>query len=537
MSWFPLPVSGSRSARPLNVPLLKLAAAALLLVVGGGCASPPPTPAPTPARAAVDPEQPAREAEARGDYGAAAQAWQALAASRPSPGREAYQLRAAAAWLAAGDTTSSQALLGQIDVAPLGDALITQKQLLLARLALGRGDPVAAAAALAPTLELEPPADLATERDALVQRLPPGSFPTPGPALTGGDFLAVLLPYGGSLDSAAQAITTGIVAARLHDGSGPELRFYASGNDVVTSYRQALADGAAAVIGPLQKAEVAALAKSPLPRPTLALNNPEPAVGQVNLYRLSLDPADEAAAGAQWLAAAGYRDVAMLYVDDAWGRRLRDLYSAALVGQGGRLSGAVPFDAGDTEFAAALRGLFGARLAGTVPAPPDESGVSSAAAPTPPGPQALIVIASATDARQVVPQLAYVGVFGLPVLTTSQVWSGSPEAADTDLQNVVFCDSPWALNRQTLSGDSGPLTAARQAWPQLDREPPRLLALGADAYAVGRELRLGRTVDALPEGLTGALGLDADGTLHRRVLACARFSGGVPVPLTPGGSP
>lgn len=186
-----------------------------------------------------------------------------MAASRPSPGREAYQLRAAAAWLAAGDTTSSQALLGQIDVAPLGDALITQKQLLLARLALGRGDPVAAAAALAPTLELEPPADLATERDALVQRLPPGSFPTPGPALTGGDFLAVLLPYGGSLDSAAQAITTGIVAARLHDGSGPELRFYASGNDVVTSYRQALADGAAAVIGPLQKAEVAALAKSP----------------------------------------------------------------------------------------------------------------------------------------------------------------------------------------------------------------------------------------------------------------------------------
>lgn len=530
-------MSGSRSARPLNVPLLKLAAAALLLVVSGGCASPPPTPAPTPAQVVVDPEQPARDAEARGDFGAAAQAWQALAASRPSPGREAYQLRAAAAWLAAGDTTSSQALLGQIDVAPLGDALITQKQLLLARLALGRSDPAAAAAALAPTLELNPPPDLAAERDALVQRLPPGSFPaTPGPA-HGGDFLAVLLPYGGSLDSAAQAITTGIVAARLNDGSGPELRFYASGNDVVTSYRQALADGAAAVIGPLQKAEVAALAASPLPRPTLALNNPEPPVGQINLYRLSLDPADEAAAGAQWLAAVGHRDVAMLYVDDAWGRRQRDLYSAALTGQGGRLSGAVPFDAGDTDFSAALRGLFGARLAATAPAAQDAPGVSPTAAPTLPGPQALIVIASATDARQIVPQLAYVGIFGLPVLTTSQVWSGSPEPADADLEDVVFCDSPWALNKQTLSGVGGPLAAARQAWPQLDREPPRLVALGADAYAVGRELRLGRTVDALSDGLTGSLSLDADGALHRRILACARFHGGVPQLLTPGGSP
>jgi len=227
----------------------------------------------------------------------------------------------------------------------------------------------------------------------------------------------------------------------------------------------------------------------------------------------------------------------MLYVDDAWGRRQRDLYSAALAGQGGRLSGAVPFDAGDTDFAATLRGLFGARLAGAAPAASDAPDVLPAAARTLPGPQALIVIASATDARQIVPQLAYVGIFGLPVLTTSQAWSGSPDPADADLENVVFCDSPWALNRQTLSGDGGPLTAARLAWPQLDREPPRLVALGADAYAVGRELLLGRTVDALPEGLTGALGLDADGALHRRVLACARFSGGVPRLLTPGGAP
>lgn len=485
----------------------------------------------------VDPEQPARDAEAIGDYGAAARAWQALAAGVPSPGREAYQLRAAAAWLAAGDTTSSQALLSQIDVALLGDELIARKQVLLARLALGRADPTAAAAALAPTRQLNLPPDLAAERDALFQQLPPDLRPAiAGPPLTGNDFLAVLLPYGGSLDNVAQAITAGIVAARLQDGSGPELRFYASGDDVVASYRQALADGAAAVIGPLQKTEVATLAKAPLPRPTLALNNPEPAVGQVNLYRISLDPADEAAAGAGWLAAAGYRDVAMLYVDDAWGRRQRDLYSAALAGQGGRLAGAVPFDAGDTDFSAALRGLFGARLAVTAPASPD---LPPAEPLTVSGPQALIVIASAADARQIVPQLDYVGVFGLPVLTTSQVWSGSPDPADAaaDLENVVFCDSPWSLNKQTLSGNGGPLAEARLAWPQLDREPPRLVALGADAYAVGRELRLGHTVDALPDGMTGALGMDADGALHRRVLSCARFQRGVPVPLTPGGLP
>ncbi len=535
MSWFPLPVPGSRADRPLNVVLQLIAATALLVL--SACANPPPVAPPAPAAARVHPEQPARDAEAVGDYGAAARAWQALAAGSPSPGREAYQLHAAAAWLAAGDAISSQALLGQIDVAPLDDALIAKKQILLARLALGRGDPAAAAAALAPTGQLTLPPDLTAERDALVRQLPPGALPAvAGAPLTGGDFLAVLLPYGGALDSAAQAITAGIVAARLQDGSGPDLRFYASGDDVLASYQQALADGAAAVIGPLQKAEVAALAKAPLSRPTLALNNPEPAFGQVNLYRLSLDPADEAAAGAGWLVAAGHPEVALLYVDDAWGRRQRGLYNAALAAAGGRLLASVPFDAGDTDFSAALRGLFADRLGiVALPVTPGEVPPIQRAVP---GPQALIVIASPTDARQIVPQLGYVGVHGLPVLTTSQVWTGRPNpAADADLDDVVFCDSPWALSQQTAAGDSGPLAAARQAWPQLNRDPPRLVALGADAYAIGRELRLGLVVDALPDGLTGALGMDADGALRRRTLSCARFSGGAPAVLAPGDAP
>ena len=536
MSWFPSSVPGSRSDRPLNVTLLKVSAAALLLVVAG-CAGPAPSPTatPGPAAIAVDPEQPARAAEAVGDYAAAARAWQALAGTTPSPRREAYQLRAAAAWLAAGDTTSSQALLAQVDVAPLDDELIARKQLLRARMALGRGDPAGAAGALAPTTQLTLPADLVAERDDLIRQLPPGLRGEAADASPTSDhFLAVLLPYGGSLDAAAQAITAGIVAAQLQDTNGPPLHFYASGDDVLASYQRALADGADAVIGPLQKAEVATLASAPLPRPTLALNTPEPPGGQANLYRLSLDPADEAAAGVRWLAGAGYRNVAMLYVDDAWGRRQRDLYSAALGEQGARLTGAVPFDAGDTDFSAALRGLFSERLAAPAPVSPD---MPATMPMSPPGPQALIVISSAADARQIVPQLGYVGVFGLPVLTTSQVWSGRPDPADSDMENVVFCDSPWALNKQSSSSVGAALAAAYRAWPHLDREPPRLVALGADAYAVGRELRLGRTVDALPDGLTGALGMDIDGTLRRRVLSCARFRNGAPVSLTPGEAP
>lgn len=502
-----------------------------------GCAVAPSARPPGPAVVAVDPEQPALDAETVGDYGTAARAWQALAAASPSPGREAYQLRAAAAWLAAGDTTSSQALLGQVDVAPLGDELIARKQILLARLALGRGDGPAAATALVPTHSLSLAPELAAERDAVQRQLPAGStLPGSGQSLTGTDFLAVLLPYGGSLDDIAQAITAGIVAARLQDSGGPELRFYSTGTNAVAVYQKAISDGAGAVIGPLQKAEVAALAGAPLPRPTLALNNPESPVRQVNLYRMSLDPADEALAGARWLVKAGHREVAMLYVNDPWGQRQRDLYNAALARQGGRLLGAVPFEAGATDFTASLRGMFATRLTlAAIPAVPGEVPPAQLASP---GPQALIVIASAQDARQIAPQLAYVGLPDLPLITTSQVWTGSPNpAADADLEGVVFCDSPWSLSRTTAAGDGGPLAAARSASPHMDREPPRLLALGADAYLVAAQLRLGQSVEALAGGSTGSLSMAVDGALHRQRLACARFSAGVPVPLPPGDTP
>ncbi|HBK54788.1 MAG TPA: hypothetical protein DDZ76_00660, partial [Xanthomonadales bacterium] len=119
-----------------------------MVIVLAGCATPPPLQAPVSAVVETNPEKPARDAEAVGDYGAAARAWQALAAASATPAREAYQLNAAAAWLAAGDATSSLALLGQIDVAPLTDELIARKQILLARLALGRGAADAAATAL-----------------------------------------------------------------------------------------------------------------------------------------------------------------------------------------------------------------------------------------------------------------------------------------------------------------------------------------------------------------------------------------------------
>jgi hypothetical protein len=81
-----MPVPGSRAERTSKL-FLQAAAMTLAALLLAGCAGQAPAPLPSPAQAPVDPEQPARAAEARGDFTAAAQAWQALA------GRESTELQ------------------------------------------------------------------------------------------------------------------------------------------------------------------------------------------------------------------------------------------------------------------------------------------------------------------------------------------------------------------------------------------------------------------------------------------------------------
>lgn len=336
--------------------------------------------------------------------------------------------------------------------------------------------------------------------------------------------VAVLLPLSGGLAAVAEAVEAGMLEA--HYGAGGravELRFYdTEANGAAAAYDAAVADGAAAVIGPLRKEAVAALAqRRTLPVPTLALNAPEHRAVAQRLFMLSLDPRDEVEAAVEHAWQRGLRRAAVLYPDDAWGERLFELMRDTWTGRGGVVSTVqayAPQGRDQSEPVAALLGLAdGAqrhrrvqRVVGAVlayePVPRQDVDV-------------LLLAASAAQARLIEPQLRYRGAGALPVYATAQVWDlASPAAQNRDLDGVHFCDTPRTLGG-TADGTDGAKGSALM----------RLHALGADAYR--SLLRLDELIGGeVLRGDSGTLRIRPDGRIAR-ALPCARFEAGVPRPL------
>lgn len=91
----------------------------------------------------------ATKAEQAHQYPKAFEAYMAVAKTLTSPERESVQLRAVSALISGGLFVQANAGLGKIEVIELGDNLILQKQILVARLALGQNFPEKAVRSLA----------------------------------------------------------------------------------------------------------------------------------------------------------------------------------------------------------------------------------------------------------------------------------------------------------------------------------------------------------------------------------------------------
>ncbi|MFQ5488090.1 MAG: penicillin-binding protein activator [Gammaproteobacteria bacterium] len=181
-------MTARRPPRPLAAWVIPL----LLLLMLGGCAVTPPgkQAAPPSATELLDK---ARQAEVRGDYEAAAREYLRLAGIAASPQDKAYQLQAARVLLQGNYLEQARRILAALPAEQVGGELLTQRQLLTARIALAENQPQRALQllrALDPTQQPPAPAvtihelraqayqrvgnliEVVRERVALAQRLP-----------------------------------------------------------------------------------------------------------------------------------------------------------------------------------------------------------------------------------------------------------------------------------------------------------------------------------------------------------------------------
>lgn len=323
-------------------------------------------------------------------------------------------------------------------------------------------------------------------------------------ALPAAPFVGVLLPLSGPYATAAQAIRTGMMAAQEadRDPGRPSLYFADSATgSVYQNYRRLAEGGATAVVGPLVKDDVAALARGgDLPVPVLALNQVND-VQNPRLFQFGLTPEQEVeqVAGSAWFD--GKQSALLLAPDTPFGKRLSQHFDRYWQSLGGRLLATrkYPQSGGDLV-----------SLTQEVPAGSGDAFI--------------FLIADPRHAQVMVPRA--VGT-GLPVYATSHVYDGkSGEPANQPLDGVIFCDMPWRLDPS-----QGGVLSARSLESQISKMPSdsvKLVALGLDAYRLVPELsRMKADPDYRYAGATGTLAIQSGNRVQRQ-LECARFVGASP---------
>ena len=345
--------------------------------------------------------------------------------------------------------------------------------------------------------------------------------------------IALLLPLSGRFSSAAESVLDGIFAAYYQDPqrNNITLHIYDIGDkpeQAMHSYRQAVAEGAEFVIGPLDKTAVSQLAREEeLPIPTLALNYAETAAS-ANLYQFTLAPEDEAREVAERAWLEGYKRAAVMVPESPLGERLNSAFIARWKELGGLVVADAQYNVDNNDFSAPIKGmlnlddsefrkrrlqqLMGQQLEFIPRRRQDIDFVFLAAFPQ--------------QARLMRPQLKFHHAGDLPIFATSHLFSGVVDRnSDRDMNDIMFCDMPWTLNAPSSQHGLRKSAELKAHRGQLQR----LVAMGIDAYQL---VSLVPMLESHPyeryRGETGSLQIAADHRIQRQLM-WARFERGQPI--------
>jgi len=349
--------------------------------------------------------------------------------------------------------------------------------------------------------------------------------------------LAILLPLSSPYAAPAAAVRDGFVAMHTADRNAdkPLVRVYDVGADpanIAQFYQTAIAEGAQFVVGPLGLDAINRLAReSEFGVPTLLLGHTDAAIDFKTklVFQFGLPPEQEAAQVAERASLQGLRRAAVLFPDNAFGRRMQTAFESQWSNLGGSLVASRSYEIGKPEYSVPVKALLNLEQAEERQRRlQNATGLRLKSEPRPrQDVEFIFLVADPKHARLIKPQLDYFGAQALPVYSTSHVFAGAGNAGrDIDLDGIIFADMPWML---VGNGKIAQLREKlQQGWSGAGTPNDRLYALGMDAYAVIPHLnRLAADPAARFHGVTAVLGLDADGRLRRQLL-WARFRGGLP---------
>ena len=326
--------------------------------------------------------------------------------------------------------------------------------------------------------------------------------------------VALLLPLQGQLASTAEAIRNGFMAAYYQNPNNQTIKisvYDTSHGDIRLIYKQAIANGADFVIGPLTKENVQTLADSnALTVPTLALNTLDnyQHLQIHHLYQFGLSPRDSAVQVADKAWQDNHSRSIVIAPQSSWGQGIAQAFSDEWQKLGGtiainlaypdspdisaQIQAALNIDQSEQR-AQALQKILGEKFR-FIPRRRNDVDV-------------IFLAALPQRARQIGPLLKFYYAGNIPVYATSLIYSGNPSPRyDRDLDGIQFCDVPWVLdNNNDLTQNLQSLhQQIMTTWPNSYKQYPRLYALGVDAF--GLMSRFNQLLIFPKLGLSGATG-------------------------------
>lgn len=357
------------------------------------------------------------------------------------------------------------------------------------------------------------------------------------------DRVAVLLPLTGRYAAVGGAIRDGLLAARYdQNGAGaPLIRIYDTGDDSATaldSYRKAVADGAKAVIGPLDPIALdALLSASAISVPTLTLTNlPEAAAAPPLLYQFGFDPNDEARQAAERAVQDGHVRGVALAPDTPQGHSMVAAFAARLAALGGTVLKTEFYRPGQSNYTTPIKQMLNLDLSDARTS--TLKSVLGRNVTVEPrrrrDARFVFLVADNGTARLIRPQIRFNQGIGLPVYSTSAVYEPDSNP-DLDLNGVLFTQMPWTLSRDP--GIEAIRKRLKQLWPDSFDSAGRYYALGFDAYRlIPLIVHLDQPLTEPVHGVTGTLTIAPDHRIHRQ-LDWAVYRGGFARAAQPAAGP
>ncbi|HQS59532.1 MAG TPA: penicillin-binding protein activator [Gallionellaceae bacterium] len=361
-----------------------------------------------------------------------------------------------------------------------------------------------------------------------ITALPPGA-PAPLQPDQYAPHIALILPLNSpSFAPHAMAVQQGFLAAAGSQARSFPVRVYSSadeGKEAIDIYRQAQANGAVAVAGPLTRSGVALLAGyTNITLPTLALNTTDSKPESDKLYFFGLIPETEARQAAQLAFAANLRDATIINTGTALSKRLVLAFEDEWKKLGGNITAEVTYKEGD-DASVLLNLPVAPWLVEPEPVPPitviSETGEVSTTTPKRTGPPPLApgnIVFLAGDNKQARLIRPYLNP-SLPVYATSQLFNMHADTlTNYDLNEIHFVDMPWLLQP-----DHPAVMIYPRSDTSYDTDKERLYAFGIDAYRLLQMLLNDKLRSSLPmDGVTGRIHL-AEPNLFQRDAITATF--------------